>query len=217
MCLGYPLFLLLNIGKSGDPDKDGNVGISINLYQDSIIQYATSLSNLIAPSITWSNKIKIPATGDLNITNSNGSSLAIFTNTGVTIGTQLNAFNNILANSIYCNYLGASVNLTIDNNVSTMCYLRADVYNKTEITTNYYNKTTSDANYYTKTYINSNYYTNTAIDSLINLPARLHYAGFIASTGVINRDNGFYSFSVNKTGTGVYQILFNTESISVLK
>ena len=75
---------------------------------------------------------------------------------------------------------------------------------------NYYDKTTSDSNYYTKTYINSNYYTNTAIDSILNAPARLHYAGFIASSGVINRDNGYYSFSVNKTGTGVYQILFNT-------
>ena len=66
------------------------------------------------------------------------------------------------------------------------------------------------SNYYDKTYINTNYYDRVSVDLLLNTPARLHYAGFIASTGVINRDNGFYTFSVNKTGTGVYQILFNT-------
>ena len=35
--------------ESSDPTKDGNVGISINLYQDNIIKYATSLSSLFKP------------------------------------------------------------------------------------------------------------------------------------------------------------------------
>jgi len=36
------------------------------------------------------------------------------------------------------------------------------------------------------------------------------YAGYIGSTGTVIRDNGFYSFTVSKTLTGVYVIKFGT-------
>ena len=41
--------------ESGDPNKDCNAGVSIDLYQDNTIQYAAQLFNLFAPGITGSN------------------------------------------------------------------------------------------------------------------------------------------------------------------
>lgn len=62
-----------------DPSQDGNVGRSINLYQDNTINYATSLLNLIHPSVTGSNTITCGLNGNLDIIRpSNGSSLAMF-------------------------------------------------------------------------------------------------------------------------------------------
>ena len=60
-----------------------------------------------------------------------------------------------------------------------------------------------------KTYINTNYYTTTAIDSLLNAPSKPNYSGYISAAGAINRNNGYYTFTVNKTATGTYQILFD--------
>ena len=36
------------------------------------------------------------------------------------------------------------------------------------------------------------------------------YAGFINGTGVINRNNGIYSFTVTRPATGVYTVTFST-------
>ena len=62
-----------------DPTKNGNIGISVNLNQDSTILYATSLSNLIHPNLTASNTITFPLTGNLIIKRpSNNSDLLHF-------------------------------------------------------------------------------------------------------------------------------------------
>ena len=36
------------------------------------------------------------------------------------------------------------------------------------------------------------------------------YAGFISGAGIINRDNGYYTFSIGKGVTGQYAIIFGT-------
>ena len=133
-------------------------------------------------------------------------------------------FNRATAgDQVYNNFLGitgsSNINLTRNNTIN----LFSMDLNKLNISglTNYYDKTVSDANYYTKTYINTNYYTTTQIDALLNAPSMPAISGFINSVGTINRDNGRFPFTISKTATGTYNVLFtyvagtNNYSVSV--
>ena len=80
---------------------------------------------------------------------------------------------------------------------------------KTISDTNYCTKTYINTTYYDKTYINTNYYDRVSVDFLLNTPSKPNYSGYISAAGAINRNNGFYTFTVNKTATGTYQILFD--------
>lgn len=126
------------------PTKDETLGISINLYQDNTSKYATTLSNLIHPSITGSSTITFGLNGNLDtIRPSNGSSRAYFDNLGITMAAPMRVMYGLFTDDSSVGGFITGTGKTrllaeVDKNMPTFSYPRSKVYNTYELDLKYY-------------------------------------------------------------------------------
>lgn len=116
-----------------NPAQDGNLGTAINLYQDNKIKHATSLSNLIRPSITGSNTITFGLEGNLDIIRpSDGSSLACFNDMGITMNAPMTVNYKLYTDGLEARGFVTGTGKTrlleeVDNTISKFSYPRGCV------------------------------------------------------------------------------------------